>query len=36
MWIKIADLDRLVPAGRDDDGVQDVGAEAHARHPDGL
>jgi hypothetical protein len=35
MLIKISDLDRVVLAGGDDDGVQDVEAEAHARHPDG-
>ena len=27
-------LDHLVPTAGDDDGVQDVGAEAHARYPD--
>ena len=30
---KVTHLDNLVPTARDDDGVHDVGAEAHARHP---
>jgi hypothetical protein len=34
MWTKISHLGRVVPVGGDDDGDQDVGAEAHARHPD--
>ena len=33
---KITHLDNLVPTARDDDGVHDVGAEAHARYPLGV